>query len=695
MQIIGIKMKSFLLFLFLTCYFLVYAQEQKMVQIINSDDLIYEINEGREVQRLIGHVVIAHEGTTFYCDSARYDVGSNTFKAYQHVRAEMPQGVNLDCNRMDYDGNTRIADAMGNAKVEDGKVVLTSEKLTFYRTQNYGKYLTGGKLVNADNTLTSQQGYYYPDKEMAYFKKNVKLVNKDYVLTTDTLGYDTRNETAIFMAVTNIKNEDGDFNTEKGTYETKTKKMNLESRTQVINKDYLLEADFTDYDDSSKIATMIGNVYMRQADTSLTAYSDSADYNRETKKGNMQGHVVMIQKDSSSILTAKAGKFDKENETGMAWGDVLIRKKDSSYTIWADTTSFDNKRNTGKAWGHLFMIQKDSSYRMWADTASFDNKAETGTEQGHVFISNKDSSYMVWSNSASFDNKEDSGMAWDEVLIKQKDSSYTIWADTTTFNNKDNTGTASGKVKIIDKDSTLTIYGGHALFFRKDNETYMTRNPISLQKFDKDTLYVVADTLYAREDTLKRRTFKAYHHVRMYMKDLQAVADSMVYHYSDSLIVLYKHPTLWSDSSQLSGDTIKMWMRHKKIDSLAVIGNCFLVAAEDTIGYNQIKGKQFRCKFRDNKLVRLHVVGNSESIYYIKDDQKGYQGMNKSTSQEMFVFLENNKAQKIIFKSKPEGEYLPIYDVLFNEQKLEGMEWRYKDKPDKPVLKEEEVRDGI
>lgn len=662
------------------------AQESKLVQIINSDDLIYEINGGQETQRLIGHVVIAHDGTTFYCDSARYDVSNNTFQAYQHVRAEMPQNVNLTCNRMDYDGNTKVADAMGNAKVADGKVVLTSEKLTFYRAENYGKYLTGGKLVNAENTLTSQQGYYYPNKEMAYFKKNVKLVNKDYTLTTDTLGYDTRNETAIFMAYTHIKSEDGEFDTQKGTYETRTKKMNLESRTKVINKDYMLEADFTDYDDSTKIATMVGNVFMRQLDSSITVYSDSAYYNRTTQKGNMQGNVVMIQKDSSSILTAKQGKFDKKNETGMAWNDVVIRKKDKSYTIWADTTSFDNKNNTGRAWGHLFMIQKDSSYRMWANEATFDNKAETGNAQGNVFICNKDSSYMVWSKKANFDNKNDSGMAWDEVLIKQKDSSYTIWADTTTFNNKNNTGTADGKVKIIDKDTTLSIWGGHALFFREINETYMTRNPISLQKFDKDTLYVLADTLYAREDTLKRRTFKAYHHVRMYMKDLQAIADSMVYAYSDSVIMLYKKPTLWSDSSQLSGDTIKIYMRNKKIDSLAVIGNCFLVAAQDTIGFNQIKGRQFRCKFRDNKLIRLHVVGNSESIYYIKDEKKGYQGMNKSTSQEMFVFLENNQAQKIIFKSKPQGEYFPIHEVLFKEQKLEGMEWKYENKPEKPAL---------
>ena len=599
--------------LFIVCFLLqfsLYSQQDslaktKLIQIINSDDLIYEIQNGFETQRLKGNVVILHDGTYFYCDSAIHNVNANNFHAFSHVKVVMPDNVTLTCNRLNYDGNTRIAEAIGKAVATDGKAILSSEKLTYYRNEGYGKYTVGGKLTNADNVLTSQFGYYYPNDKMAYFKKNVKLVNPDYTLTTDTLGYNTDTETAIFMTTTNVESKDGGFITDKGTYDTKNQKLNLESRTKMKNDDYKMEADRTDFDNQTHLGVMIGNVFIQQKDTSFTLYADSATYNRETGLGHANGHVVMIQKDSASIITAKEGDFNKNTKTGSAYGNVV-------------------------------MIQKDSSM-------------------------------IITSRSADFDQEKKSGKAYENVIIRQKDSSFTVFADTATFNNETNNGTASGKVEIYQKDSTLSIFGGHAIFNRDSKETYIMKHPLAIQKFDNDSLYIAADTLYAKEDSLQRKTFKAFGNVKLYMNDMQGIADSMIYRYSDSLMILYSNPVLWSDSSQLSGDTMTIWLKHKKIDSLFVSQNGFLVSQEDTIGFNQIKGKQLRAKFEDNKLIRLHIVGNSESIYYIKDDEKGYQGMNQSVSQEMKIFLKDNKVYKILFIKKPESTYRPIFEVIFEE----------------------------
>ncbi len=598
--------------------------ETKQIEIINSDDLVYEINNGFETQRLKGNVVILHEGTYFYCDSAIHFVNDNNFKAFSRVRVEMQDGVKLTCNRLNYDGNTKIAEAIGKAVVTDGKAVLSSEKLTYYRNEKYGKYTTGGKLTNADNVLTSRLGYYYPEEKMAYFKKEVKLVSPDYTLTTDTLGYNTNTETAVFMTTTHVQGKDGGFVTEKGTYDTKNEKLNLESRTQMTNEDYIMEADKTDYDNKTQTGFMVGGVYIQQKDTSFTLFADSADYNRGNGIGHATGNVVIIQKDSATIIYSKKGSFNKEEKNGTAYGDVVIIQKDSTMIVTSDIADFEQEKKSGKAYGN--------------------------------------------------------------VVIRQKDSTFTVFSDTATFNNETHRGTATGSVELYEKDSTLSIFGEHAIFFRDTKETWMTNHPVAVQKFDNDSLYITADTLYAVEDSLKRRTFKAFGNVKLYMKDMQGTADSMVYLYSDSMIILYQNPVLWSDSSQLSGDNMIIWLKNKKIDSLFVNQNGFMVSQEDTIGFNQIKGKQLRAKFLENQLIRLHVVGNSESIYYIKDETKGYQGMNKSVSQEMKIFLKDNKANKIIFISKPESTYSPIYEVLFKEQKLEGMIWIPEQKPEKPPL---------
>lgn len=584
----------------------VFAQKgsSKLIQIINADNLEVEILGGVELQRLKGNVQIVHDGTYFYCDSAIHNASNNTFRAFGHAKADMrPQHTVLTSNEMEYDGNTKIGIATGNAVATDGKATLSSEKLTYFRNENYGQYLTGGKLENDNNTLTSLQGYYYPDKKMAYFKKNVHLKSPDYVLDTDTLGYNTQTATAIFLAPTQVTGADGAFTTSKGTYETKSKKLNLESRTKMNNKDYIMVADNSNYDDQSGYATMTGTVEIMQKDTSFTLYADTVHYNRTTEVGDAQGNITMIQEDSSMIIKSRTADFSKKNNTATAYQDV-----------------------------------------------------------------------------------------W----IQQKDSAYTITADTATYNNKTKRGVARNRVTITQKDSTLKIYGNYALFIKdtltQTTETWMTRNPISVQKMEDDTMYVTADTLYAREDSAKRRVFRAYNHVNIFMKELKGKSDSMVYRYSDSMIVLYKKPILWTDSSQLTGDTIAIWMKNKKIDSLWVSGNAFLASRADTVGFNQIKGKEFRAKFVNNKLHRLQVIGNSESLYYIEDEKKGYQGLNKSISQEMTIYLKDNKAVKIYFKAKPEGTYSPIHEVIFEKQELEGMEWREKEKPEKPTVPIVQVR---
>ena len=52
----------------------------------------------------------------------------------------------------------------------------------------------------------------------------------------------------------------------------------------------------------------------------------------------------------------------------------------------------------------------------------------------------------------------------------------------------------------------------------------------------------------------------------------------------------------------------------------------------------------------------------------------------------MLIFLEDNEAKKIVFIADPTGEYFPMFEVLFKENKLEGMPWRISERPDKPLL---------
>lgn len=488
----------------------------RRVKILHSDFLSY-IKEGEEgIQKLIGDVQLQQDSTYFYCDSAYFYENSNRLEAFDNVQVDMPDSVTMICDRLDYDATERIAEAYDNVEFTDQNSILYTDHLTFYRNENYGVYPDSGRLVDDDNVLTSLTGYYYPDIDMAYFKKNVKLVSPDYILETDTLGYNTETGVATFLAPTVITNSDGIIYTSNGNYDTEAKKVNLFDRSTV---------------------------------------------------------------------------------------------KDTTYSLAGDTLYYDDERNLGIALGN--------------------------------------------------------------VLIRQE-------------------------------DSTLEIRGQYGEFKRDRDESMVTDDPVAIQFLDDDTLYVFADTLFTfmdttivGADTLAKRIFRAYKDVRFFMNDIQGRADSMVYLFDDSLMYLYQKPVLWSNINQLTGDTIVIQMRNSQADSMWVGRNGFLVSEEDTIGFNQIKGKELQAKFRDNQLVRLHVIGNSESIYFTKNEEDDYEGMNKSLSQEMIIFLKDNEAKKIVFIASPTGEFFPLHEVIFKENKLEGMPWRITEKPIKPKLEFETVPPSV
>ncbi len=554
---------------------------KRRVKILNSEFLSFQKVGEEGIQKLIGDVQLQQDSTFFFCDSAYFYEVANRLEAFSRVRVEMPDSVVMICDRLDYDANERIAEAFEHVELTDQKSILYTDQLTFYRTENYGMYPNQGRLVDEDNVLTSITGYYYPGEKMAYFKREVRLVSPDYTLETDTLGYNTETGVATFLAPTLIINDEGTIFTSNGNYDTQARKVNLFDRSTVKDSTYSLAADTLYYNDSLSLGIAIGNVLIRQEDSTLEIRGQYGEFRRDRDESMITQNPVAIQ------------FFD--DDTLYVFADTLFSYVDTTFA--GEKSVLTGDRNMPLA-------------------------------------------------------RSDTALADADTLFAGAD---TLFADADTT--------------LAGRDTTYSANADTALA-------------------EVDTLVVRADTTLAAAgaDTITQRIFRAYHNVRFFMNDMQGRADSMVYFYNDSLMYFFERPVLWSDRNQLTGDTILVQMRNGAADSMWVGRDGFLVSEEDTIGFNQIKGKEMRAKFRDNELVRLHVIGNSESIYFSKDEGGSYQGMNKSLSQEMLIFLQDNEAKKIVFIADPTGEYFPLHEVLFKENQLEDMPWRISERPDKPEI---------
>lgn len=455
--------------------------------------------DSTKIRKLIGNVHLRQDTTDMLCDSAYQYVDSNFVIAWSNVKIIFSGGRRtITSNKLTYDGQTKILDLYGNIVMKDSNITLYTDRLTYYRIPDYGRYFTGGKIVSDENVLTSRLGYYYPKEDMSYFKGDVVLDNPDYHLTTDTLGYNTETKVAFFMAPTDVVNDSmNTMYTEDGYYDTK---------------------------------------------------NDFAFLNKNASVG------------------------------------------DTSYNLYADTISFDQKFDIGKAKGHI---------------------------------------------------------------------------------------------RVVEKDSSLTIFGKYGEFYSKTEQTFITDSAFAVQTFDGDTLYLFADTLASYQDSiLDKKFFQAYRNASIYMRDIQGRCDSLAYWYDDSLLYFYYEPVLWSEESQLSGDTILIALKDGDIDSMSIPLNAFITTREDTVGYNQIKGTAMQAKFLKGDLHKMWMFGNSESIYFTKDDEKDeYLGMNKATCSDMVIDFEDNKPSRILFNKNPVGSFSPIHLVLFQPNQLGGFNWRANERP--------------
>ena len=107
----------------------------------------------------------------------------------------------------------------------------------------------------------------------------------------------------------------------------------------------------------------------------------------------------------------------------------------------------------------------------------------------------------------------------------------------------------------------------------------------------------------------------------------------------------------------------------------------FLITMEDSVRFNQVKGKNMDGLFSEDKLYKVKVFTDGESIYYAKDEKKLFLGVNRIKCKDMVIDLDSNRVSSVHFLANPEGEFLPLKDVTPKEMQLKGFSWLFNTRP--------------
>jgi lipopolysaccharide export system protein LptA len=401
-----------------------------------------------------------------------------------------------------------------------------------------------------------------------------------------------------------------------------------------------LYGDFLTYDGNKKLAQITENVKLIDKETILT--TNNLDFNLQTNVGYYTNGGRI-----------KNGENDLESETGFYYSKLkLFHFRDSvvihnpEYTIFADTLKYNTVSEIAYFLGPTEIISKDNY--IYCENGWYDTKKNVAQFNENAYLASR-GQYL------------------------RGDSLY--------YERETGLGKAFDNVELFDSTQNIILKGRHAIYTEDTEYALLTDSAQFMQFSENDTLYVHADTLESVLDTSGLyKILKAYYKVKIFRVDIQGKCDSLVYLESDSVFQLFREPVLWSEENQLTADQINLHLANKKLHFIDLLSSSFIISREDTVRYDQIRGKNMRGYFINNKLVRIEVKGNGQTIYYAKDGEDLI-GINRAESSDLIIYLKESKIDRINLVLAPKATLYPPDGKEEMETILKGFKWLEKYRP--------------
>jgi hypothetical protein len=171
--------------------------------------------------------------------------------------------------------------------------------------------------------------------------------------------------------------------------------------------------------------------------------------------------------------------------------------------------------------------------------------------------------------------------------------------------------------------------------------------------------------------------FKATDSVKILRAGFASVNDLTTYYRDEEKIITNKihedalKPVLWYDNSQLTGDSITIYLEDGQIKNLTVDFNSFMLSQNKNYSqrFDQTSSDSLQLYMLNNKLVKAEFAGKVQSIYYLFEDETP-NGLVKSTAHKAIIIFEENEVDHVRLYGSPTSEYYP-------EVKVEGLERTY------------------
>lgn len=449
-----------------------------------------------------------------------------------------------------------------------------------------------------------------------------------------------------------------------------------------------------------------------------TMYCDSAHYNEKAKEVFAYGNVH-IQKNgvnlyADSIFYAERLKYAK------LWGHV--RARDNAYKMSADSMDYDAKKGRAifRSSGTISSITSDEkitcergyfypsngsfffSGKVHYTKADLDVKTDTlqfAYEQQKLYFLGqtqmRNDSTQIYCRKGWYDVQKEGGALYNHAEIYQKNQ--IIKGDTLYINTKSNDYEGRGAVYFKDVDRQIALLGQRAVFSNTQHLAFVTGNSLGLMKYQNDTLYVHADTLHLKRDSLNRSEFLvANRDFRFLHPKLQGIGDSTVFDFTKQVLVIGKDPILWSQRGELKSASANVYIVDTLFERIELNENASVLfeLQKDSL-YNQIASKQIVAYFDSTGMLQKTIAsGQAWTIFYPETKKQQTdstlqiqrEGLNRLFAEKLIIELKNGELRQITYFDQPDGVFYPMKAVDPKERWIKGFKWNPELRPTHPQL---------
>jgi lipopolysaccharide export system protein LptA len=570
-------------------------------------------------------------------------------------------------------------DSFSTLNVLVGNVLMKQDNTLFYcdsAIQNIGvnEIEAFGKVhINDSDSIHTYSDYlkYIGLTRIATLKYNVRLTDGKAILTTDQLEYDLNAKLGTYLTGGKVVNGKSVLTSTQGYYYADTKDVYFQKNVLLVDPEYIMNTDTLLYNVNTETASFLAMTTIRDDKTRIK--TRSGFYNLKSGKAKFTNRPILI--DSVQMVIADNLIYDKISGEGTGDGNVFYRDSSQGISMLSGGAFFNtiSKEITTYKSPVLIMKQDNDNLYLAADTLfSAYQRIEPIKQKNNIDSSQKKDSITLKKSIDSIASKEKSNINNTNDSIERKNVlQFKDHADSLTF-----------------ADSSVSLYIKESI-----DKTDSIKPSISDSTSLNASLIKIknkADSIFLQDTTHKVviidsvRYFKGFHNVRMYSDSIQGKADSIYYSLIDSVFKFYQDPVIWSNGNQISGDFLMLTTKNKQADQFIVDQNAISISNTGDGLFNQLRGSKMIGIFKKGEIDSIEAIGNSQSLYYLQDDDSAYVGMDFTEASNIIMTFKNRELKKIIWVKGAKGTTYPFNKIPDDKRQLQNFRWLEAIRPKSP-----------